>query len=94
VDLYLKPSNQECPDINLKTLTDFPQFIGFCRAAWQDFSRRYTRFELDGKFDRIIADIDPHWFWLLFGENDCLCATLPSLDKGDTESQSDLRRKR
>jgi len=41
----------------------------------------YTKFELDGRFDRIIAEIDPHWFWLLFGENDCLCATSQSLDK-------------
>jgi hypothetical protein len=39
------------------------------------------RFEIDGKFDRIIADIDPYWFWLLFGPNDSLCVTLQPLDK-------------
>jgi hypothetical protein len=30
----------------------------------------------------MIDGIDPHWFWLVFGVNDCLCATLQSLDKG------------
>jgi len=64
-----------------KTLADFPQFIVSAVRRGQTSAAGYTRFELDGKFDRIIADIDPHWFWLLFGEHDCLCATLQSLDK-------------
>ena len=29
----------------------------------------------------MIDGIDPHWFWLLFGEKGCLCVTLQSLDK-------------
>ena len=41
----------------------------------------YTQFELDGTFDRTIEAIDPHWFWLLFGKKDYLCASLKSLDK-------------
>jgi len=39
-----------------------------------------TRFELVGRFDSSIEDLDPHWFWLLFGKND-LCATMQSLDR-------------
>jgi hypothetical protein len=64
-----------------KTLKDFPQFIVSAVLGGKTLPTGYTRFELDGKFDRVIADIDPHWFWLLFGENDCLCVTLQSLDK-------------
>jgi hypothetical protein len=64
-----------------KTLEDFPKFIVSAVRRGKTSADGYTRFELDGKFDRIIADIDPHWFWLLFGENNCLCATLQSLDK-------------
>ena len=64
----------------LKTLEDFPKFIvtGVRRGATSDTG--YTRFELDGSFDRVVEQIDPHWFWLLFGETECLCAGLKSLD--------------
>lgn len=64
-----------------KTLEEFPKFIvaGVRRGATSDTG--YTRFELDGSFDRIIEKIDPHWFWLLFGQRECLCASLKSLDK-------------
>ena len=64
-----------------KKLTDFPQFIVSAVRRGKTSAVGYTRFELDGKFDCIIADIDPQWFWLLFSENNCLCATLQSLDK-------------
>jgi hypothetical protein len=64
-----------------KTLQDFPHFIVSAVRRRKTSNAGYTRFELDGKFDRIIDDIDPDWFWLLFGENDCLCATLQSMDK-------------
>jgi len=64
-----------------KTLQDFPHFTVSAVRRGETSSTGYTRFELDGKFDRIIADIDPHWFWLLFGDSDCLCATLQSLDR-------------
>ena len=64
-----------------KTLKDFPQFTVFVVRRGKTSTTGYTRFDLDGKFDRIIGEIDPHWFWLLFGENDCLCTTLQSMDK-------------
>jgi hypothetical protein len=64
-----------------KTLEDFPQFVVSAVRRGKTSAAGYTKFELDGKFDRIIAEIDPHWFWLLFGESDSLCATLQSLDK-------------
>jgi hypothetical protein len=64
-----------------KRLADFPQFIVSAVHRGKTSAAGYTRFELDGQFDRIIADIDAHWFWLSFRKNDCLCATLQSLDK-------------
>ena len=64
-----------------KTLEDFPQFIVSAVRRGKTSAAGFTRFELDGKFDRIIPNIDPNWFWLLFGANDSLCATLQSLDK-------------
>lgn len=69
------------PENKPKTLQDFPQFIVSAVRGGETSAAGYTRIELDGKFDRTIANIDPHWFWLLFGERDCLCATLRSLDK-------------
>jgi hypothetical protein len=64
-----------------KTLQDFPHFTVSAVRRGKTSTEGYTRFELDGNFDRIIDDIDPHWFWLLFGVKDCFCATLQSLDK-------------
>jgi hypothetical protein len=63
-----------------KTLDDFPHFIVAAVRPGKPSASGYMRFELDGKFDRIIENLDPHWFWLLFGQKDCLCATLQSLD--------------
>ena len=65
-----------------KTLEDFPHFTASAVRRGKTSAAGYTTFELDGKFDQIIEYIDPHWFWLLFGENECLCATLQSMDKG------------
>jgi hypothetical protein len=64
-----------------KTLADFPHFIvsAVRRAAISEDG--YTRYELDGRFDCSIEKIDPHWFWLLIGEEGCVCASLKSLDK-------------
>jgi hypothetical protein len=64
----------------LKRLEDFPQFIvtGVRRGATSDAG--YTRFELDGSFDRVGETLDPSWFWLLFGEREYLCASLKSFD--------------
>ncbi len=64
-----------------KTLEDFPKFIVTDVRRSTTSVTGYTRFELDGTFDRTIEAIDPHWFWLLFGEKDYLCASLKSLDK-------------
>jgi hypothetical protein len=64
-----------------KTLGDFPHFIVSAVRRGKTSTAGYTRFELDGKFDQVIDQIDPHWFWLLFGENECLCATLQSMNK-------------
>jgi hypothetical protein len=63
-----------------KTLEDFLQFSVAAVRRGKTSAEGYTRFELDGKFDRVIEEIDPHWFWLLFDEKDYLCATLQSLD--------------
>lgn len=64
-----------------KTLQDLPQFAVSAVRGGQKSATGSVRLELDGKFDRPIDNIDPHWFWLLLGENDCLCASLRSLDK-------------
>jgi hypothetical protein len=64
-----------------KTLEVFPQFIVSDVRRGKTSATGFTRFELDGKFDRVIADIDPHWFWLIFRANESLCATLQSLNK-------------
>jgi len=64
-----------------KTFEDFPHFtVGALRRGTTS-TTGYTRFELDGTFDQDIDQIDPQWFWLLLSENECLCATLQSLDK-------------
>jgi hypothetical protein len=65
-----------------KSLEDFPQFVVSAVRRGKTSTAGYTRFELEGKFDDIIVnEIDPHWFWLMFGKNACLCATLQSLNK-------------
>jgi len=64
-----------------KTLKDFPKFRVSAVRRGKTSPEGYTSFQLEGKFDQIIEKIDPHWFWLLIGERDCLCTTLVSLDK-------------
>jgi hypothetical protein len=64
-----------------KSLADFPQFLVSAVRRDKTSVDGYTRFELDGRFDRIIEEIAPHWFWLLFGKNDCVCATWQSFEK-------------
>jgi hypothetical protein len=63
-----------------KSLADFPLFLVSAVRRGETSADGYTRFELDGRFDRVIQEIDPHWFWLLFNERDCVCAALQSLD--------------
>jgi hypothetical protein len=64
-----------------KTLEDFPQFIVSSLRRGPTADDGYTRFEFDGRFDRVIENIATHWFWLLFGRQDCICASLKSLEK-------------
>jgi hypothetical protein len=68
-----------------KTLRDFPQYDVVAVRRGETSSQGFTNFELDGKFDRTIENIDSGWFWLLIGEKACLCATLLSMDK-DTQT--------
>jgi hypothetical protein len=63
-----------------KALEDFPKFTVVAVRRGETSSTGYTEFQLDGHFDRIIDDIDAYWFWLLFGEDGCLTATLKSLN--------------
>ena len=63
-----------------KTLDDFPQFITTAVRRGETSATGYTKFELCGHFDQAVTNIDQHWFWLLFGVNDCLTATLQSLN--------------
>ena len=65
----------------LKTLEDFPKFVVSASHRGPTSDTGYTTFEFDGNFDRIIENIDPHWFWLLFGEQDYICASLKSTAK-------------
>ncbi len=64
-----------------KTLEDFPHFIVSVVRRGESSANGYTRFDLDGRFDRSIDDIDPNWFWLLSADGVCLCASLLSMDK-------------
>jgi hypothetical protein len=41
----------------------------------------YTRFELEGSFDRVIKNADTPWFWLLFGERGYLTASVKWLNE-------------
>jgi hypothetical protein len=68
------------PHIN-KTLADLPQFTvtAVCRGETSDTG--YTHFEIEGSFDRITKTMDGHWFWALYGERECVCASLESLDR-------------
>jgi hypothetical protein len=63
-----------------KSLADFPQFLVSAVRRGETSADGFTRFELDGKFDRVIHEIDPHWFWLLFDERGRVCAKLQALD--------------
>jgi hypothetical protein len=64
-----------------KTIEDLPQFIVTGMRRGETGETGYAHFELDGSFDRITETMDGHWFWLLYGERECICASLESLDK-------------
>jgi hypothetical protein len=64
-----------------KTLEDFPKFEVAKVLRGETSRTGYTKFELEGRFDRVIENIDPHWFWLLNQQDNSLCVTLISLNK-------------
>jgi hypothetical protein len=76
----LETERSSMPTHKPKTLEDFPQFVVSAVRPGKSSYAGFTRFELDGEFDRIIHNFDPNWFWLLIGENDCLCTSLQTLD--------------
>jgi hypothetical protein len=63
-----------------KTVADFPQFAVTLMHQGQADARGYIDFELEGKFDRIIARNEVGWLWLLLGERDCICVQWKSRD--------------
>jgi hypothetical protein len=69
-----------------KALEDFPSFEIAAVRRGDTSATGHTRFEIDGRFDRIIENIDQHWFWLLNRGNGCLCASLKSLNRETKEA--------
>jgi hypothetical protein len=67
-------------DYKPKTLNEFPQFVVAAVRRGGTGSSGYTRFELVGRFDRLIEENEGNWFFLLFG-GESICATLKSLDR-------------
>jgi hypothetical protein len=63
-----------------KTLEDFPKFIVTAVRRDMTSAAGYTRFELDGNFNRVI-NYDTHWFWLLFNDGEHLCASLKAINQ-------------
>ena len=66
---------------NPKTLNDFPKFEVATVRRGETSPAGYTEFELHGQFDRVIDGIDAQWFWLLIGQENCLSASVKTLDK-------------
>src|SRR5258708_7311491 len=66
-----------------KTLEDFPKFHVTALRRGPTVNEGYIFFQLEGCFDQHIkiAPDGLRWFWLLFGERGCLCATVNSLDE-------------
>jgi hypothetical protein len=64
-----------------KTLEDFPQFIVADVRRGATSADGFTRFELDGRFDRSIEEKIDDWFFLLFDEKRSVCVTLQSFVK-------------
>lgn len=72
-----------------KTLEDFPKFAVIAVRHKAPYKDGYHVFEIAGHydpaiepaFDLIINGTGPQWFWLVYGNRNCLCVTLESLDK-------------
>jgi len=65
----------------MKTLEDLPKFVVTSLRRGPTAPERYTSFEIEGYFDRVIEPAGPLWFWLLFPTCGSLCASVQSLDK-------------
>jgi len=63
-----------------KTLADFPRFTVTSLRKEPPNAEGYTNFEIAGTFDRVIERSKINWFWLLVGEQDCLCVEWKSQD--------------
>ena len=66
-----------------KRLEEFPKFNVTAVRRGETADDGYTRFELDGQFDRLVETSATNWFWLLNMHGDSLCVTLQTLDKGN-----------
>jgi hypothetical protein len=64
-----------------KTLEDFPRFKVLAVRRGETSAKGDSEFEIDGRLDGSVENIDQHWFWLLIRDNDCVCANLKSLDR-------------
>jgi hypothetical protein len=64
-----------------RSLGDFPKFLVTAVRGCGTDTGGYTRFELDGNFDRVIENISPNWFWLLSDAKESFCAGIKSLDE-------------
>jgi hypothetical protein len=64
-----------------KALEDFPHFLVTRVRRGDTATDGYTRFELDGRFDRSIDESVQDWFFLLLGKQTSVCVTLQSFDK-------------
>jgi hypothetical protein len=70
-----------------KTLEDFPKFEVLEVRRGETSLTGYTKYELEGRFDRVMElPVDgPQWFWLLMRHNDCLYVTQES-SKDETKT--------
>lgn len=66
-----------------KTLEDFPKFSVSQVTCGATNARGFTRFELNGEFDRTIERRgEINWFWLLIGERATVCVQWEHFDEG------------
>ncbi|HTP30785.1 MAG TPA: hypothetical protein VMJ75_01350 [Candidatus Acidoferrales bacterium] len=67
-----------------KTLEDFPKFSVSQLTRVGTDSQGFTRFELNGEFDRLVQPQGQiTWFWLLIGDRAAVCAQWKSVGPGN-----------
>ncbi len=64
-----------------KTLADLPQITVTAVRVGLASDAGYTYFEIDVSFDGIPEMMNGNWFWALFGERECACVSVQSLDR-------------